>query len=274
LGGPKIEKAAPGGVTRGGAFSDPANRPADDRAGDHRQVEGRGAVAHAAAVFPGGHIQAQGQARCDAPVAAVGRQPWLGGPRGGRARAEPIRGEVTQPLARQWRIFQVMLLDQSWVKPFLLRWLAEPKLDPIQQVLLFLCDHRSFGLVQAGQDESSAIGGPASFLYPFPDRRLTRQRFSHIRQGFLLAGGESGDFRGELFGLTGVMQLGGQRLHLGVKGDGVRVIRPFLQKMIAKREGLPLLASGNQLGGQRQGQTDLLLWGWIKLQGATEELDG
>ena len=73
LGRHKIKKAAQGRGTRRAAFSDPADGHADDGAADHRQIEGRGSVAHTAAVFPGDDIQAQVQARFDAPVAAVGR---------------------------------------------------------------------------------------------------------------------------------------------------------------------------------------------------------
>jgi len=90
FGGHEIKKAAHGGGPWRGAFSDPADGRADDRASDHGQVEGRGAVAHAAAVFPGDDIQAQVQARFDAPVAAVGCQHVLGVQRGGWARAQEI----------------------------------------------------------------------------------------------------------------------------------------------------------------------------------------
>jgi len=92
LGGHKIEKAAHGGATPLTAFSDPVDGHADPRAAHHGQIEGGDAMAHAAAVFAGDHIQAQVEARFDAPMAAVGFQHLPGAERGGRARAEQIFG--------------------------------------------------------------------------------------------------------------------------------------------------------------------------------------
>ena len=87
-----VEEAAQGGLAGVGTFFDPADRDADHRATDHRQVEGRGAVANAAAVFAGGHIQAQVQARFNAPMAAVGLQHFPGAEGGAGARTEQILG--------------------------------------------------------------------------------------------------------------------------------------------------------------------------------------
>ena len=92
MGRHEIEKTAQGGVTRRAAFSDPANRHADDRAADHGQIEGRGPVAHAAAVFPGDHIQAQMQAGFDAPMAEVGLQHLAGAEHAGGEGAEEMLG--------------------------------------------------------------------------------------------------------------------------------------------------------------------------------------
>ena len=87
-----VEEAAQGGLAGVGTFFDPADRDADHRPADHRQVEGGGAVANAAAVFSGGHIQAQVQARFNAPIAAVGSQHFPGTEGGAGARTEQILG--------------------------------------------------------------------------------------------------------------------------------------------------------------------------------------
>ena len=87
-----VEEAAQGGLAGVGTFFDPADRDADPRTADHRQVEGGGAVVNAAAVFFGGHIQAQVQARFNAPIAAVGSQHFPGTEGGAGARTEQILG--------------------------------------------------------------------------------------------------------------------------------------------------------------------------------------
>lgn len=87
-----VEEAAQGGLAGVGTFFDPADRDANHRPADHRQVEGGGAVANAAAVFAGRHIQAQVQARFNAPIAAVGSQHFLGAEGGAGTRTEQVLG--------------------------------------------------------------------------------------------------------------------------------------------------------------------------------------
>ena len=74
FGGHEVKKAAHGGFARVGAFSDPVDRDTDHRPTHHGQVEDGGGVADAAAIFSGADIQAQVQARFDAPIPAVGLQ--------------------------------------------------------------------------------------------------------------------------------------------------------------------------------------------------------
>lgn len=86
FGGHAVKKAAQGGFARVGAGFDPRDGNANHRAADHGQVQRRGWMAHAAAVLAGDDIQAQMQARFDAPVTTVGLEhcggaegrPWLG----------------------------------------------------------------------------------------------------------------------------------------------------------------------------------------------------
>ena len=87
-----VEEAAQGGLAGVGTFFDPTDRDADHRATDHRQVEGRGAVTNATAVFAGRHIQAQVQTRFNAPIAAVGSQQFPGAEGGAGTRTEQILG--------------------------------------------------------------------------------------------------------------------------------------------------------------------------------------
>ena len=87
-----VEEAAQGGLAGVGTFFDPADRRADHRPADHRQVEGGGAVANAAAVFSGRHIQAQVQACFNAPIAAVSSQHFPSAEGGTGTRTEQILG--------------------------------------------------------------------------------------------------------------------------------------------------------------------------------------
>ena len=65
---------------------------ADRGPSQHRQIQRRGAVAHAAAVFAGADVQAQVQPGLDAPVAAVGLQQRGGRQHRGRAGGEQVFG--------------------------------------------------------------------------------------------------------------------------------------------------------------------------------------
>ena len=87
-----IKKAAQGGFARVGTFSDRGDRNADHRSTDHGQVERRGGVAHTAAVFSGDDIQAQMQARFDAPMAAVGLEHFGGAQGSAGLRREQVLG--------------------------------------------------------------------------------------------------------------------------------------------------------------------------------------
>ena len=88
----RVEEAARRGVTAGAGALDPMHGYADRCPSQHRQVQGRGAVAHAAAVFAGADVQAQVQPSLDAPVAAVGLQQRDGCQRRGRAGGEQVFG--------------------------------------------------------------------------------------------------------------------------------------------------------------------------------------
>jgi hypothetical protein len=87
-----IKEAAQGGFARVATFSDPGDGDADHRSTDHGQIQGRGGVAHAAAVFAGNDIQAQMQARFDAPVTAVGWEHFGGAQGRAGFRGEQVLG--------------------------------------------------------------------------------------------------------------------------------------------------------------------------------------
>lgn len=69
-----VEKAAGRGVAPRAGALDPMHRHTQRGPPQHRQVERRGAVAHPAAVLAGTDVQAQVQARLNAPVVPVGLQ--------------------------------------------------------------------------------------------------------------------------------------------------------------------------------------------------------
>ena len=85
-----IKEAAHGSLAWVGTSSNPEDRDADHRSADHRQIKRRGAVADAAAVFSGGHIQAQMQPGFDTPMASVGLQHFRGAQGSTGARTEQI----------------------------------------------------------------------------------------------------------------------------------------------------------------------------------------
>ncbi len=57
-----------------------------------RQIEGGSAVANTAAVFYGDNVQAEVEARFDAPIPAVGSKQLLGTQLGGRAGTDQVFG--------------------------------------------------------------------------------------------------------------------------------------------------------------------------------------
>lgn len=86
----EIKKAAQGGLAGVRAFSNPVNGHANHRPADHRQVERAGAMADAAAVFSGDHVQPQVQARFDGPMPAVSLEHLLRAQHGRRTGAEQV----------------------------------------------------------------------------------------------------------------------------------------------------------------------------------------
>ena len=92
FGGHKIEKATHRGLAWVAALFNPVDSDTDHRSTHHRQVEGGSAVADAAAIFSSDHIEAQVQARFDAPIAAVRLQHLLSGERRTWAGAKEIFG--------------------------------------------------------------------------------------------------------------------------------------------------------------------------------------
>ena len=92
FGGHDVEEAAGRGATAWTGTQYPMHRHTDCRPAQHRQVQGRGAVAHPATILARTDIQAQVQARLDAPVVAVSLQELSPRQRGGWARGDQVFG--------------------------------------------------------------------------------------------------------------------------------------------------------------------------------------
>ena len=92
MSGHEIVEAAQGGLAGIAASFGPIDRHAHHCAANDCQVECGGAIANSAAIFSGDDVQAQVQARFDAPILTIGLEHLLGTHLGCRTGAQEVFG--------------------------------------------------------------------------------------------------------------------------------------------------------------------------------------